>query len=123
MKKYKIRSIIRNWLNKGQEVPELNSIQISGLGYTNANSINVSSGLSSFSTSELTKLIQTTDQPSFDKEKSIKFNIYTANGGMIVETTRYDRNTLRSTTNLYIINNTARVGREIEKIITMEGLR
>lgn len=124
MKKYQLRTMIRNWLNKGQETSELNTINISGLGYHNANSINVSSGLTSLSTSEITKLVHnTSDTPSFDKEKSIKFSVYKANGGMIVETTKYNSNTLKSNTNLYIINNTARFGRELEKIMTMEGLR
>ncbi len=59
------------------------------------------------------------DQP----ERAIHFTVYTANGGRVVETRRYDRKTDRSTNGLYVINNDADFGKEIDKIITMEALR
>jgi hypothetical protein len=59
------------------------------------------------------------DQP----ERAIQFTVYNANGGRVVETRRYDRKTDRNTNGLYVINNDADFGHEIDKIITMEALR
>jgi hypothetical protein len=62
--------------------------------------------------------------PSIDQpERAIQFTVYTANGGRVVETRRHDRKTDRSTNGLYVINNDADFGKEIDKIITMESLR
>jgi hypothetical protein len=59
------------------------------------------------------------DQP----ERALHFTVYVANGGRVVETRRYDKKTDRSTNGLYVINNDADFGHEIDKIITMEALR
>ena len=59
------------------------------------------------------------DQP----ERSIHFTVYTANGGRVIETRRYDRKTDRHSNNLYVITGEQDFGREIDKIITMESLR
>lgn len=59
------------------------------------------------------------DQP----ERSVQFTVYTANGGRVVETRRYDRQKDRHNNNLYIITSDQDFGREIDKIITMEALR
>ena len=62
--------------------------------------------------------------PSIDQpERAIQFTIYNANGGRVVETRRYDKKTDRNTNGLYVINNDADFGKEIDKIITMESLR
>ena len=62
--------------------------------------------------------------PSIDQpERALQFTVYTANDGRVVETRRYDRKTDRSTNGLYVINNDADFGKEIDKIITMEALR
>jgi hypothetical protein len=62
--------------------------------------------------------------PSIDQpERAIQFTVYSANGGRVVETRRYDRKTDRSSNGLYVINNDADFGKEIDKIITMEALR
>ena len=58
-----------------------------------------------------------------DRERALRFNVYVANGGRVVETFRYDRQKDRNTKSLYIITNDADFGREIDKIITMEALR
>lgn len=58
-----------------------------------------------------------------DRDRAISFNIYVANGGRVVETKRYDRNKDRHLTGLYIISDTQDFGREIDKIIVMEGLK
>lgn len=59
------------------------------------------------------------DQP----ERAIHFTVYTANGGRVIETRRYDRKTDRHTNNLYVVTGEQDFGREIDKIITMEALR
>ncbi len=59
------------------------------------------------------------DQP----ERAIQFTVYTANGGRVVETRRYDRKTDRYSNGLYVITSDQDFGREIDKIITMESLR
>jgi hypothetical protein len=59
------------------------------------------------------------DQP----ERAIQFTVYSANGGRVVETRRYDRHKDRSQTGLYIITNDQDFGKEIDKIITMEALK
>ena len=59
------------------------------------------------------------DQP----ERALNFTVYIANGGRVVETRRYDKKTDRHTNGLYVINNDADFGKEIDKIITMESLR
>lgn len=58
-----------------------------------------------------------------DRDKSMRFNVWVANGGRIVETQRYDRLKDRNTSGLYIITNDQDFGREIDKIITMEALK
>jgi hypothetical protein len=55
------------------------------------------------------------DQP----ERAIQFTVYNASGGRVVETRRYDKKTDRNTNGLYVINNDADFGKEIDKIITM----
>ena len=59
------------------------------------------------------------DQP----ERALHFTIYVANGGRVIETRRYDKQKDRNTNGLYVINNDADFGKEIDKIITMEALR
>lgn len=58
-----------------------------------------------------------------NKERAIRFNVYIANGGRVVETSRYDRLKDRHTNGLYIISDQQDFGREIDKIIVMEGLK
>ena len=52
----------------------------------------------------------------------IRINIYTANGGMIVETKTYDRQRDRNTSQLYIINSDEDLGDQLSKIVTMVSL-
>lgn len=62
--------------------------------------------------------------PSIDQpERSIRFTVYNANGGRVVETQRYDRQKDRHQNGLYVITNDQDFGKEIDKIITMEALR
>lgn len=59
------------------------------------------------------------DQP----DRAIRFTIYHANGGRVVEFARYDRVLDRSVSGLYIIGNNQDFGKEIDKILTVEALK
>lgn len=56
-------------------------------------------------------------------DRAIRFTLYSANGGKIIETRKYDSVKDREITGLYVINSDAELGEEIGKIITMERLR
>lgn len=61
--------------------------------------------------------------PSLDAEKGIRFQVYKAQGGYVVETSSYDRSRDRHINGLHIINDGEKFGDRIEKIITMEALK
>ena len=62
--------------------------------------------------------------PSIDQpERAIQFTVYTANGGRVIETRRYDRQKDRHTNGLYVITGDQDFGKEVDKIITMEFLK
>ncbi len=64
------------------------------------------------------------ESPSIDQpDRAIQFTVYTANGGRVVETRRYDRQKDRNTNGLYVITSDQDFGKEIDKIITMEFLK
>jgi hypothetical protein len=65
--------------------------------------------------------IATSHPETFDAEP-IRLSVYSASGGMIVETRTYDRQKDRMNTQLYIINDTEQMGEELNKIITMVSL-
>ena len=56
-------------------------------------------------------------------DRAIRFNVYTASGGRVVETRRVDRQRDREITGLYVITSDQDFGHEIDKIITMEALK
>ena len=53
----------------------------------------------------------------------MRFQLYRASGGYVVETRYYDRRNDRNENKMYIITESQDVGHEIGKIITMESLR
>ena len=53
----------------------------------------------------------------------IRFEVYRANGGTVIETRRNDRRTGDSVFELHVISGDQDVGEEIGKIITMESLK
>jgi len=53
----------------------------------------------------------------------IKFEVYRANGGTIVETRRYNRKNDDTIYELHVITDTEDVGRAIGQIITLESLK
>lgn len=58
-----------------------------------------------------------------DSDKGIRFQVYKANGGFVVETGFYDRVKDRHLNSLHIITDDKDLGQEIGKIITMESLK
>lgn len=63
------------------------------------------------------------DGPTLSRDKAIRFNVYVAQGGRIVEVTRYDKLKDRHVEGLYVITGDQDFGREIDKILTMEALK
>lgn len=56
-------------------------------------------------------------------ENCVEFRIHFASGGRIVQFHRYDHKNDRRNQRLYIINEEKDLGRELSKILTLEGLR
>jgi hypothetical protein len=63
------------------------------------------------------------DESSPIDSHGFRLQVYKANGGVVVETKRYDRRNDENSTNLYVITEDKDLGEEIGKIITMENLR
>jgi hypothetical protein len=55
--------------------------------------------------------------------EGMRFQLYRAAGGFVVETRQYDQKNDRSYNKLYVIRDDQDVGEEMGKIITMESLR
>jgi hypothetical protein len=58
-----------------------------------------------------------------DSDKGIRFQVYKATGGFVVETSMYDRQRDRHHNSLHIITDDQDLGAQIGKIITMEALK
>ncbi len=68
------------------------------------------------------QLVSVTDDNP-DMEKSLNLRVWFANGGKVIQTHRYDRSKDRNNTAMYVITDDQNLGRELEKIITMDSLR
>jgi len=137
MKKYRVRNWIKNWLNAttdpeieklNKKIADLNNAlklrdenqyTIGASGY-NYNTLNTAPQLS---ISALNNLGALSTGDVLDREKAVKFNIFKASGGRIIETQRTEKATCRTITGLYVIPDDADLGREIDKIFTMEALK
>ena len=91
--KLTIKQRIRNWLMNDNDVAE----------YGNAISIDE-------------------EGPDLNSQ-SFRLNIFSASGGTIVETTKYDRKNDENRHSLYVVTADKDLGEELGKIITMESLR
>lgn len=92
---------LRNWVNSAQDIYSLeNNIKMA-----TAQSIGIGRG------------------PTLDNDKGIRFQVYKATGGMVIETNFYDRQKDRSYNSLHIITDDQDLGKELAKIITMETLK
>jgi hypothetical protein len=58
-----------------------------------------------------------------DSDRGIRFNVYKATGGTIIETSFYDRQRDRHHNALHVITEDKDIGKELGKIITMESLK
>jgi hypothetical protein len=63
------------------------------------------------------------DDDLLDSERCIKFKVFNASGGRVIETCYYDSQKDRTKRSLYVITNEKDFGHEIDKIITMEHLK
>ena len=66
--------------------------------------------------------VQDTEGARLSSE-GMRFQLYRASGGYVVETRIYDHKNDRNDTKMYVITEEQDVGHEIGKIITMESLR
>ena len=62
-------------------------------------------------------------EPDSISSNGMRFNLYKASGGFVIETRAYDERTDRNNNKLYVITEDKDVGEELGKIITMESLR
>jgi hypothetical protein len=62
------------------------------------------------------------DGPNIQSQ-SFRLNVYSAGGGTIIETTKYDRKNDDHRHSLHIVTDDKDLGEELSKIITMESLR
>ena len=92
-----LRQRIRNWLNSDDE----NDI---------------------VSSKQRRNTLVARDSHELDGEP-LRFNIFRANGGTVVQTHIYDRQKDRSFQQLHIVGHDQDLGESLSKIITMESLR
>jgi len=57
------------------------------------------------------------------QSQGFRLNVYSASGGTIIETTKYDRQKDDHKHSLYVVTDDKELGEELAKIITMESLR
>jgi len=69
------------------------------------------------------ELIRVEESIELHNEGSLRFNVYRAAGGMVIETRKYDRIKDVNHTRLHIVVDGDDLGESIGKIITMESLR
>ena len=94
MKKYGFRTWLKNWLDKPIEKESRNYAQD----------------------------IVSIEGDSLHSD-GMKFQLYKASGGYVIETRSYDRIKDRNNTKMYVITEDQDLGEQIGKIITMEALR
>ena len=62
------------------------------------------------------------ESPSLQSQ-GFRLHVYSASGGTIVETTKYDRKSDENRNTLHVVTEDKDLGNELAKIITMESLR
>ena len=62
------------------------------------------------------------ETPSLDSE-GMRFTVFKASGGFVIETRTYDRRKDESNNKMYVVTEEKDLGAELGKIITMESLR
>jgi hypothetical protein len=69
------------------------------------------------------ELVRVEESLELHSEGALRFNVYRASGGMVIETRKYDRIKDVNHTKLHIVVDSEDLGNSIGKIITMEALR
>lgn len=101
MKKYRFRNWLRNVITRfDEEEPKESSRYLS-------NNLSTSKAVT----------------PEPDYEKCITVRVWFANGGRIVQTSRYNDKTGQHTTGMYVVTHNQDLGEELNKILTMDCLR
>jgi hypothetical protein len=62
-------------------------------------------------------------EPANLQSEGMRFQLYKASGGYVIETTQYDHRNDRRHNKMYVITEDKDLGSELGKIITMEALR
>ena len=57
------------------------------------------------------------------QSQGFRLNVYSASGGTIIETTKYDRKSDENRHSLHVVTDDKDLGEQLSKIITMEQLR
>ena len=63
------------------------------------------------------------DHDHLDSQAMLNFRVHFADGGRVVQMNYYDKRTEQFYNRLYIVTNDKEFGKELDKIITMEGLQ
>lgn len=62
-------------------------------------------------------------EPANLQSEGMRFQLYKASGGYVIETTQYDHRNDRRHNKMYVVTEDKDLGSELGKIITMEALR
>jgi hypothetical protein len=93
------------------------------LGYKRSWKQRLSDWLNDSKPEELISVGIDTINHSLESTEPIRFSVYRASGGMVVETRTYDRVKDRNINQLHIITDDKDLGKELGRIITLEVLR
>ena len=58
-----------------------------------------------------------------EHEQNLNFRVFNANGGIILEFSRYDKSKHEHVTDLYVVKNDDELSEKVSKILTMANLR
>ena len=72
--------------------------------------------------SDVSELVSVDESPSLSGD-GMRFQLFRATGGYVIETRQYDSKNDRNNYKLYIVKDDEDVGQAFSKIITMESLR
>ena len=72
---------------------------------------------------ELRPTLEVDSDGSRLQSNGMRFQVYKASGGFVIETSSYDRRKDERNHNMYVVNEDEDLGNKIGQIITMESLR
>ena len=91
---------------------------------TGANTVNRARPIWLMKDNDERELVYAEDCESVDlHSQGFRLQVYSASGGTIVETTKYDRKSDENRHSLHVVTEDKDLGEELSKIITMEQLR